>query len=560
MRWLLLLMTLAAVIAACSSDDDPVEPTVTTTTGGGGGDGGGATVGTGGDIGFGGTGPIADFPADPLVEGGLPGDIVDLFAGANEVATGGPCVSEPTLGALVPRNWTPLLFEWSTPPDQNVFELRLAIDNQENDLVVYTTDLSYVVDAVMWAGVTANSAGQDIEVRVRSAAFDGTALTSDVHLGSTGVVHLAPVDAPGAVVYWTANAGTSFQGFTIGDTSSKTVLTPTSAGATSTGGNTTCVSCHASSPDGKLLIYTRDADDGTRAIDVRKIDGTAVDPGTISPSALALLGRHKQSAPIMSSAHYGPSDAVAITVGSDPNVNGGRYELVWTDLHATDMNGWGILARDGDPRNVSSPTWSRDGETIAYVSSAAGGEGVIADVTAGDPTMDIYTVPYNNRQGGNATPLPGASDPNAREFYPVYSADDTLLAFNRSDLPVSSYDQPSAELFVLPAQGGAPTRLSANDPAACTSAVSPGLTNSWARWAPTAATHAGKKYYWLVFSSKRRAGGNPQLYIAAVVTDVSGPDETIVADYPALYVTAQDPAGNNHTPAWDHFEVNRIPQ
>src|SRR5690606_30346993 len=120
------------------------------------------------------------------------------FAAAGET-TGGPCLSEPTLGALVPRNWTPLLFEWSSDPEQTVFELRLAIDNQENALVVYTTQLAYAIDAAMWAGVTANSAGHDIEVRLRSAGFDGTALTTEVHAGSTGVVHLAPVDAPGAV-------------------------------------------------------------------------------------------------------------------------------------------------------------------------------------------------------------------------------------------------------------------------------------------------------------------------------------------------------------------------
>jgi hypothetical protein len=92
-------------------------------------------------------------------------------------------------------------------------------------------------------------------------------------VGASGVVHIAPVAAPGSVVYWTSTGGTSFQGFTIGDTVSKTVLSPQLAGPTSTGGNTGCVSCHTSSPDGKLIIYSRDADDGTRAIDARYVTG-----------------------------------------------------------------------------------------------------------------------------------------------------------------------------------------------------------------------------------------------------------------------------------------------
>jgi hypothetical protein len=173
-------------------------------------------------------------------------------------------------------------------------------------------------------------------------------------------------------------------------------------------------------------------------------------------------------------------------------------------------------------------------------------------------------VPYNGRAGGQATPLPGASDPNFHEFYPVYSPGDSLLAFNRTDQPVNTYNQPSAELMVVPGTGGTAVRLQANDPPVCTGFVSPGLTNSWARWAPTATVVDGRKYYWLVFSSKRHpdsTGANgallPQLYISAVVTQVVGGVETLDRDYPALYVSSQDPSQNNHTPAWDFFQIAR---
>src|SRR5262249_12302209 len=141
--------------------------------------------------------------------------------------------------------------------------------------------------------------------------------------------------------------------------------------------------------------------------------------------------------------------------------------------------------------------WRHDGSAVAYVSSDIAGEGVVADAPAGG-TMDIYTVAYNNRAGGVASPLPGASDPAYREFYPVYSPADTLLAFNRTDQEVNSYNQPSAEVFIVPAAGGTAKRLTANDPPACTGLASPGITNSWARWAPDAETVNGKRYYWLV--------------------------------------------------------------
>ena len=80
------------------------------------------------------------------------------------------------------------------------------------------------------------------------------------------------------------------------------------------------------------------------------------------------------------------------------------------------------------------------------------------------------------------------------------------------------------------------------------------LMNSWHSFAPNGS--------WLVFSSKRRAASNggpgvllPQLYIAAVVTTVNGTTETVAKDYPAIYVTSQIANQNNHTPAWDNFQI-----
>ncbi len=553
-------VTLLFAFAACDDESDTDGSLNRGSTGGdGGADGGAGTggLGGGGDLFMnGGNGPFYDFPEDPVIEGTLPASTPELFSAATTEDTGGPCLSEPAIEAMVPRNWSPLLFEWSADAALTVFEIQLTVANQVNPLIVYTTSPNYTIDAEIWEGLTSNSAGEDINVTIRGAGFDGTVLTTPVRAGSAGPIFLAPVAAPGSVVYWNSSAGTAFMGFEIGDTVPKTVLTPAAAGMSSTGGDTTCVSCHTSSPDGKLLIYSRDANNGTRAVDVRNIDGTTVDPASVSPAALTLLGRHKQTAPVMSAAHYSATDAIAITVLSDPGITGGSYELVWTDLHATDAGGWGVLPRMGDAQNVSSPSWSHDGNTIAYVSSAGGGEGVIAA-----SPMDIYTVPYNDKLGGTATPLAGASDPNFVEFYPVFAPDDMLLAFNRSDQPVSSYNQPSAELFVLPAAGGTAERLRANDPPVCTGQTSPGLTNSWARWAPQSETFGELKYYWIVFSSKRRANSafSPQLYVAAITTRLEGATEVIEKQYPAIYVVAQDPLANNHTPAWDKFEVGLLP-
>ncbi len=501
---------------------------------------------------------FSDFPAKPVIDLSLPGDIDQQF-GAPDAGSGpSPCLAEPTADAMIPKNWTPLFLEWSADGKQTVTEIRLEVDNQKNPYVGYVPGREFTLDANMWAGLATHSAGHDVVISLRTAEVASGKIVGSPSSAIKATVHIAPVDAPGSVVYWSSSGGTAFKGFTIGDIKSKTVLTPGTAATTSTGGTTNCISCHTSSVDGKVVFYTRDADNGTRAVDARKVASPVPpDPSDVSASALALLGRNRQFAPTLSAAHYAANDAVVVTVLQQ----GPTYNLAWTDLHTPDANGWGILARNGDARNAYTPSWRHDGTAIAYVSAAAGGEGVIADVTGADPTMDIYTIPYANRQGGAATPLAGASDPSYREFYPIYSPGDVLLAFNRTNQPVSSYNQASAELAVVAGGGGSALRLRANDPPACTGKTSPGLVNSWPRWAPKAGASEDKRFYWVVFSSVRRAAtqGRPQLYVAAIVTKVTGNGETLFADYPAVYVTAQDQSANNHIPSWDVFDVSSIP-
>jgi len=45
--------------------------------------------------------------------------------------------------------------------------------------------------------------------------------------------------------------------------------------------------------------------------------------------------------------------------------------------------------------------------------------------------------------------------------------------------------------------------------------------------------------------------GNPQLYVTAVVVEANG----AVTSYPALYLWNQPALQNNHTPAWDNFQI-----
>ena len=171
----------------------------------------------------------------------------------------------------------------------------------------------------------------------------------------------------------------------------------------------------------------------------------------------------------------------------------------------------------------------------------------------GQGNSDLAIVPYGDKQGGQVTMVPGASDPSYEEYYPAFSADDSLIAFNRVAKGLSMYIQPAAEVFVIPAAGGTATRLKANDPVACSGAVSPGVQNTLPKWAPVAQTVNGKTYHWLIFSSTR-AGMYSQLYVTGVVQNGN-----TIETYPAIYLWNQDPTVNNLIPAWDVFQIPPAP-
>ena len=491
---------------------------------------------------------FSDFPAQPILDppamGGLavPDNAAALFGAADSgSATGGPCMSEPETGALIPNNWLRMRIHFTAAAGQNLFEIRVHTDNQTQDLVVYTTQTTWLMPVEMWSALAQHSAELPITIAVRGAQLSGAALTGTPALGTKGAVTIAPVPAAGTIVYWTTSGGTVLKGFSIGEETVHTVLRP----AQSTAG-TQCVGCHSSTPDGLFVAFSQTNTTATgdpATIGLRSVDQQATEPSYLTANSRALLGRMLQQAPVFSGAHYSTGDRVAITALSQNS----RFELAWTDLEAKGQvlgTDWGILARTGDPNPAGSPAFSHSGQSITYTSSAALSSGVNSNSSG-----DLRTIPYASRAGGASTPVTGASDPQWNEFYPSYSPDDSMLAFTRGPAAESSYNNPHSEIMLVPAQGGTALRVTGNDPPACTGGVSPGLTNSWPKWSPQTTRVGNKQYYWLTFSSKR-LNNNPQLFVVGVVVEGS-----TVTTYNALYLWNQPSTEANHTAAWDVFKL-----
>jgi hypothetical protein len=488
--------------------------------------------------------PCNDFPPDPIIGPGAPPNAPGLFGAADGGAPAGatPCLVEPQDGALFPNNWLRPRFrvKASGGTRRHLYEFRLHATTEAHDLLVYTTDLSWTMPKDMWLALASHVVDEPITMSVRSAEFDGQTLTTTPATGAIGTFTIAPVVAEGTLVYWTSS-GKVLKGFTVGDEGVGVVLRPSQ-----TSGK--CVGCHASTPDGLFIGHEVSDDPGfgiPSRVELHSGNGMAAPAPFVSDAARTLLARNDQLTPTFTRAHWQAGDRLVFSMYHD--------EIVWTDLEAASTNegaGWGTLARTGDAKLPFSFAVSHDGQRIAYASAEMTRYG-----TESQGEADLHVIPFAARAGGTSIPLEGANNPSLSEYYPAFSPDDKLIAFARVPANQTTYDDPLAEVEIIPSTGGSAIRLDANDPPACSGAVSPGVTNSWPKWAPQQWTIGDKTYYWLIFSSRRTESQAPQLYVAGVV--VSGAS---VATHAAIYLWNQPAGEGNHTPSWDLLKIPPPPK
>jgi hypothetical protein len=184
--------------------------------------------------------------------------------------------------------------------------------------------------------------------------------------------------------------------------------------------------------------------------------------------------------------------------------------------------------------------------------------------------------------------IAGASTPEYFEYYPDFSPDDSLVAFNRvasyntgtdkKDAFTHVYYRPDSDIHVIPSAGGEASNLASN--VAVCEGTAGQLYNSWAKWSPSFAGNSEGTYYFLIFSTARnspfalnrgnmRTSPASQLYMTTVFR---GSDGSVTAGA-AIYlwnqrnlVSGQGDAAtiselltNNVTPAWDQFRIPPVP-
>jgi uncharacterized protein YkwD/Mg-chelatase subunit ChlD len=257
-----------------------------------------------------------------------------------------------------------------------------------------------------------------------------------------------------------------------------------------------CVACHVVSRRGSRIAAVADGSSGP--VFVMGLDGRPVSIPSINASFLSW-------SPDGSKLAYSANDE---------------------DIYILDLV-TGVtmpLAGASDPNVVETmPAWSSDGQTIAFVRPVSGSNGFQIDV----PT-DIYVVPAT---GGSPTLLAGASG-NGFNYYPAYSPDGKWLAFTRHTQGKSTYADDYAEIYIVPATGGQPRRLAAND--GLDGQPLSRVSNSWPTWS--------RDGQFLAFNSKRN-GGQYDIFITRIdANGNSGPAEPLLG--------ANEPTAFEHLPFW----------
>lgn len=417
--------------------------------------------------------------------------------------TGGPAIVYPEDGTAMPRNVRAPVFQWE---GASGLGYRLRLTGETEAVEVFTTDWKWEPSENEWRGLVLRFQGQDIAMSVSTVA------AGQVQEGAPSRLYVSTANVDGAMYFWAPSQ-------------SAIVRLPVDADVPEpfvTGSAFSCAGCHALSPDGSRLAYTR---------------GTASPLGSMGVVATDRTRRQIRSESISG---YYPSfagDNVRLAVARD-----GDIVVVDTD---TGRDVSTIPRMDG--RTATHPAWSPRRNEIVYAagvgtpgSDPLGALGVVASGLAiARQSGTTWTTPQWLVEPGEL------SLSNETQFYPAFSPDGGWVVFNRADGGAGAGSSPpGAELWLV---NGSPEL----DAAAIFLERANGpewTTNSWPKWAPT----ISDQRMWIAFTSTRPYGRisseHSQIWIASI--SIQDAMRGVDPSSAAYWMPRQELATSNHVAYW----------
>ena len=253
-----------------------------------------------------------------------------------------------------------------------------------------------------------------------------------------------------------------------------------------------CLSCHTTSSDGRYLAVSSQEDEvvpagfvATQGVlhVIRKKDGQVLHklPGAVFPRFHpSVSGRFAYSA-----------TGASFTVKQRLSIY--RADIVVQDAESA-VQSKALPGADDPERCEIFPDWSPDGQTLVFARAARRQP---CDGSRGH--LELALVPYAGGAGGEARPLPGASNNGLSNAQPRFSPDGRWIIFHAADR--GFFSRGTADLYIVPAAGGQARKLSVSTPA----------METWHAFSPDG--------HWLAFLSNRDRVDQPRIYLTALDKD-----------------------------------------
>jgi hypothetical protein len=458
-------------------------------------------------------------------------------AGVSTQASCDPVLVYPPDGVLLPPNTNVIEIHFTPGSAQNT-QFEISFENAVTDVRIDTAcsplngGCVFELNQAEWDYVAQTNAGGDpVTVKVRGLGCDGSNAASS----NTRNILFAQEPLVGTLYYWASinaiNNQATFSGgvfrydFGVRGQTADPVLTPTY------GGNGLCIGCHDISRDGRKMLFDyddNDADDEYGDVNTDIFDvasRTFATSGTLSKGQAFEPGFHTWNR-LHSVFLLSDGANVTMTNGMNPVAPNGSFTV-----RTEDAGFVGFTPTPPATVRGTTPDMAPDDTSVVFASApnVQGGPQMggppmpmqDAGVTGFAPGYwspgnlkkqdewfsgaSLYVAPWSdmaNQLGTETALLP--SDGTTNYYYPSYSPDGSLIAFNFAPSG-PNFHNPLARVQLVAAGASNPTPDDLpnldNDP------TNGGhVTNSWARWAPFVQSYKGAQILWVTMSSTRDYG------------------------------------------------------
>jgi hypothetical protein len=363
-----------------------------------------------------------------------------IFAGpGDQIAANRPILVYPLAGSTHPINLSDITFQWrrAAGGGQRLFRIRITHPTAAGDRVYdffvpcdhvppaqapVAEECVYQMPPGAWLAIAGESRGDAVTIEVSGA--DETRAYA-VATSTPATVSFSPSDVAGGFYYWSTSLLGTYR-LLFGAQKATPFIKPGSP-ANPSG----CAGCHVVSRNGAVIAFTA---------------GENADSGFLRATSTADPTR-----PLFGVS--GMHDSSTIAVSPD----GARLLVSYSDVLVLRDTATGAVLGQVDPaflapdRKAYHPEWSPDGQQIAVTLSAQ----PVKDWSV--RTGSIAVLPYNGGSFGPAQVV-APQDASDFNFYPTWSPDGQWIAFAsapRGNGTDSSYDRADARLRLVASTGGA---------------------------------------------------------------------------------------------------------